>query len=259
LKVNQEIEKLKDRFFARQTCGNTAVSHIHCDIARLNNASQGTTEATTNTSHSASEQGSGHLRSVYDTNVNVSPRLLVNNSTLNELALPIYSDNATQIIGNFLKELDIYFDLKSISENLRLPLAPQAIKDPFAKGWLNAEYHKLGTYEEFKVKITQLLWNDQLQANTRCTIFCDKYMRNGGESLAEHYLKYMNLAVSLQPPVGEYDLLGALTAHYALDIQKCVISANLKSNRDALMFFGKLQVLKEEGKSYIEDRQEPST
>jgi hypothetical protein len=64
LKVNQEIEKLKDRVFARQTCGNTAVSQNHGDIARLNNASQGMTEATTNTSHSASEQGIVHLRKV---------------------------------------------------------------------------------------------------------------------------------------------------------------------------------------------------
>jgi hypothetical protein len=52
---------------------------------------------------------------VCDTNVNVSPRLLVNNSTLSELALPIYSDNATQIIGNFLKELDIYFYVRTRS------------------------------------------------------------------------------------------------------------------------------------------------
>jgi hypothetical protein len=174
---------------------------------------------------------------VCDTNVNVNPRLLVNNSTLNELALPIYSNNATQIIGNFLKELDIYFELTSVPENLQLPLAAQAIKDPFAKGWLNAEYHKLGTYEEFKVKITQLLWNDQLQANTRCRMFRDKYM-SGGENLAEHYLKYMSLAASLQPPLGEYDLLGALTAHCPLDIQKCMISANLKSNQKALIFLG---------------------
>jgi hypothetical protein len=73
---------------------------------------------------------------VCDTRVNLSPRLLVSCSTLNELALPIYSDNATQIIGEFLNELDIYFDIKLVPESFKLPLVAQAIKDPFAKGWL---------------------------------------------------------------------------------------------------------------------------
>jgi hypothetical protein len=124
---------------------------------------------------------------------------------------------------------------------------------------VNAEHHKLGTYEEGKVRITQLLWNDQIQANRRCRIFREKYIQNGTESLAEHYLKYVNLAASSQPPLSEYDLLGALTAPYPLDIQKCTISANLKSNQDALIFGGKLQVLNEEGRSHNEDRQEPNT
>jgi hypothetical protein len=140
-----------------------------------------------------------------------------------------------------------------------LPLAARAIKEPFGKGWLNAEYQKLGTYEEFKVRITQLLWNDQLQTNTRCIIFRDKYMQNGTEILAEHYLKYVNLAGSLQPPLTAYDLLGALTAHYPFDIQNCMISANLKSNQDALIFVGELQVLNEEERSYNEGRQEQNT
>jgi hypothetical protein len=74
-----------------------------------------------------------------------------------------------------LKELDIYFDLRSVTENLKLPLAAQPIKDPIAKGWLKATYHKLRTYEEFKVKATQLLWNDQLQANMGCRNFRDEY------------------------------------------------------------------------------------
>jgi hypothetical protein len=124
LKVNQEIEKLKKRVSARQTCRNTATSPSHYQITRLNNGSQGTTESTTNTNNFASDQGSMQVRSVCGnssscnnvmqndmhvcgTNVNVSPKLLVNCSSLNKLTLPVYSDNATEIIGKLLKELDI--------------------------------------------------------------------------------------------------------------------------------------------------------
>jgi hypothetical protein len=51
------------------------------------------------------------------------------------------------------------------------------------------------------------------------------------------------MAASLQPPLSEYDLVGALTAHYSTDIQKCMSSAHIKSNQDALTFLGKMQAL----------------
>jgi len=44
--------------------------------------------------------------------VNVNPGLLAGCSSLNELTLPIYSDHTTHVVGNFLKDLDLYFDLK---------------------------------------------------------------------------------------------------------------------------------------------------
>jgi hypothetical protein len=59
----------------------------------------------------------------------------------------------------------------------------------------------------------------------------------------------VNLAANLQPPLSEYDLLRALTAHYPYEVQKCMISANLKSNQVALTLLGKLQPMDEERKT----------
>lgn len=182
---------------------------------------------------------------------------LANCSPLSELTLPIFKDHATQVVGNFLKELDLYFELKGVSENLKLPLASKAIRDPFTKAWLSAEYHKIGTYDQFRKQVTQLLWNDQKQANIRCSIFQDKYDRNGGETLAEHYLRYVNLAANLYPPLSEYDLLGAITAHFPYDVQKCMISANLKSTQDALNLLGKLHAMDGENKTHEKHIREP--
>ena len=84
---------------------------------------------------------------VSDNHVNVNPGLLAGCSSLNELTLQIYSDRTTQVTGNFLKDLDLYFDLKGVSESSKLPLAARAVQDPFTKAWMSAEYYKLGTYE----------------------------------------------------------------------------------------------------------------
>jgi hypothetical protein len=192
-----------------------------------------------------------------DNQLNVNHGSLVNGSPLNELTLPIFSDHATQIVGNFLRELELYFELKGVSENLKLPLASKAIRDPFTKAWLNAEYDKIGTYGQFKKQITQLLWNDQKQSNIRCRIFQDKYDRNGGETLAAHYLRYVNLAANLHPPLSEYDMLGAITAHFPYGIQKCMISANLNSTQDAVNLLGKLHAMDEENQRHGENSHEP--
>ena len=70
---------------------------------------------------------------VSDNHVNVNPGLLAGCSSLNELTLPIYSNHTTQVIGNFLKDLDLYFELKGVAESLKLPLAARAVQDPFTR------------------------------------------------------------------------------------------------------------------------------
>jgi hypothetical protein len=96
-----------------------------------------------------------------DNQVNVHHGFLASCSSLSKLTLPIYKDQTTQVIGNFLKDLELYFELKGVSENLKLPLAAKAIRDPFTKAWLSAEYYKIGTYVQFRKQVTQLLWNDK--------------------------------------------------------------------------------------------------
>ena len=103
--------------------------------------------------------------------MNVNPGLLACCSSLNELTLPIFSDHTTQVIGNFLKDLDLHFDLKGVAKSLKLPLAARAVQDRFTKAWLSAEYYKLDTYQNFSTQVTQLLWNDQKQSSIRCKIF----------------------------------------------------------------------------------------
>ena len=77
---------------------------------------------------------------VSDNHVNVKPGLLAGCSSPNELTLPIYSDHTTQDIGNPVKDLDVYFDLKRGSESLKLLLAARAVQDPFTNSWLSAEH-----------------------------------------------------------------------------------------------------------------------
>jgi len=262
LKVNHEIDKLKERLSVNLT-GNKTINNSNDDypiITLTNGSNQGGKESVVSTNNQESDQRStnvcracenvckcgntvqGEVNTVklYGNQMNVNPGLLASCSALNDLTLPIYSDHITQFIGNFLKDLVLYFDRRGVAEKLKFPLAARAVQDPFTKAWLSAEYYKLETYQNFKTQVTQLLWNDQKQSSIRCKIFQDTFDRNGEETLAAHYLRYVNLAANLHPQLSEYDLLGALTAHYPYERQKCMISANLKSNQEALTLLGKL-------------------
>jgi len=61
--------------------------------------------------------------------------------------------------------------------------------------------------------------------------------------MTSHYLKYANLAANLQPAMSEEDLVGALTSHYPIVVQRSLISGNIKTTQDAINLLGKLDAL----------------
>ena len=147
--------------------------------------------------------------------VNTSSEILANSTSLSELTLPAFADIGTQIVVTVLRDFDQYYELKSVPEGLKLPLASRALADPYAKSWMQAVYHDLHSYDEFKQKLTQLLWNEVRQSSVRVSIFQDRYDRRSEKTMQSHFPKYAGLAANLQPPLSEQDLI----YHYVPDIE----------------------------------------
>jgi hypothetical protein len=150
----------------------------------------------------------------------VSPtyEMPTNRDALSELSLPSFVDFNKPSVVTFLRGLDIYFELKKVPENLKLPLVLRAIKDPFAQNWVNSEYHKIDSYQSFKTQFYKLFWNELEQSRVKCDIYLGKYDGNGEEPIKEHYVRYASRAANLQPPLSEYDLVTALTSHFPMEI-----------------------------------------
>ena len=64
-----------------------------------------------------------------------------------------------------------------------------------------------------------------------------------------HYIRYANLASTLDPPMTEMDL-SALTSHFEPKVQQGMICGNLKNFQDALAFLSKFQGLGESRESF---------
>lgn len=141
-----------------------------------------------------------------------------------ELTLPSFTDSSKQVPLHSIRNLDLYFKLKQIPDRLKLPLTFRAIQEPIAKQWLSSSYDRLSTYDDFKKGFTKLLWNPNRQAGISSQIYLDKHSPTSRESYVDHYIRYANLASSLDPPLTDMDLLSVLTSHYEANIQLPVIA-----------------------------------
>jgi hypothetical protein len=56
--------------------------------------------------------------------------------------------------------------------------------------------------------------------------------------MTSHYLRYDDLAANLQPAMSEEDLVGALTSHYPIVVQRSLIRGNIKTMQDAINLLG---------------------
>ena len=71
--------------------------------------------------------------------VNATSEMPINRDSLSELSLPSFVDCNKQSVVAFMRNLDMYFELKKVPENLKLPLVLRAIKDPYAQNWISSE------------------------------------------------------------------------------------------------------------------------
>ena len=178
--------------------------------------------------------------------VNASSEALIRGVDLQELTLPIFSDSSKQVPLHFIRDLELYFKLKQTPDNLKLPLAFRAVQEPIAKQWFSSAYDKLGGYLEFKKGFTDLLWNPSRQAGIRSKIYLDRHRPESKESFVDHYIRYANLASTLDPPLQDTDLLSALTAHYEPRVQQGLLCGNFKCTQEVLGYLSKIQSLQED-------------
>jgi len=147
---------------------------------------------------------------------------------------------------HFIRDLELYFKLRQTPDNLKLPLAFRAVQEPIAKQWFSSAYDKLDQYDEFRKGFTELLWNPNRQAGIRSKIYLDRHTPTSGESYVDHYIRYANLASTLDPPLQDADLLSALTLHYEPSVQQGLLCGNFRCTQEVLGYLSKVQSLQDD-------------
>jgi len=189
-------------------------------------------------------------------NVNMTFEVQSRSADLSELILPSFTDSSKQVPLHFIRDLDLYFKLRQKPDHLKLPLTFTAVQEPIAKQWFSSTYDKLNSYDEFRKGFINLLRNPNRQAGFRSQIYLDKHFPNSGESYVDHYIRYANLASSLDPPMTDMALLSALTSHYEPRVQQGLLCGNFKYTQDVLGYLSKVQGLNENRDSFKAPRRD---
>ena len=173
--------------------------------------------------------------------VSAQSETYVETSQYKELTLPRFTDSSQQLAVHFLRELDEYFSLRKMPDELRLPLVFRSISEPFAEQWMLTAYRQLIPYDDFKRAFTELFLDSTRQSEIRCRVYQDRYDYRSGESFSERYIRYANMVSMLSPAMPDRDALGAMVTHYEPRIMTCLINANVESTQKALAVLTKLQ------------------
>jgi hypothetical protein len=72
----------------------------------------------------------------------------------------------------------------------------------------------------------------------------------------DHYIRYDNLASTLDPPMTDIDLLSALRSYFEPRIQQSIICGNFQNTQDTSAFLVKYQGLRENRDSFKSPRQD---
>jgi hypothetical protein len=160
--VNEETGIMKAKLASKQASENLSAAKGNTEqnqVANVNNASQNTITPSrnvrkANVSHNVStciDVANVELSHANNTAVvNATSEMPINRHSLSELSLPSFVDCNKQSVLTFMWDIDMYFELKKVPENLKLPLVLLAIKDPFAENWISSEHHKIDSYHSFK-------------------------------------------------------------------------------------------------------------
>lgn len=178
--------------------------------------------------------------------VNVPPSQVYNPCQFiapSDLTLPHFHDSEKVNPIAHLRQLDDYFHLKAVPTSFHLAIALRSVTDPLAVEWIATVSPTISNYEEFKLAFRRNFWSASKQSIAKCSIYQDRYSKQSGLKMSDHFLKYAVLAGYLQPRLNDIDLIDALGFHFPIYVQNSFAAAHLTCIQDALDLLKRLEAI----------------
>jgi hypothetical protein len=90
-----------------------------------------------------------------------------------EVPMPFFSDCRKTNPMSHIKQLEDYFVLRGVRNQLQLAIALRSVIDPGAQSWISAISRDLTDYDQLKAAFIKDFWNLITQGNERRSIYQD--------------------------------------------------------------------------------------
>jgi hypothetical protein len=157
-----------------------------------------------------------------------------------QLKLPTYAGKPWEKPINYVRELEEYFQLLNVGDELGLKLIGQCLTNE-AKDWWIARRDIINTWEEFKQRFLSRYWGDETQRNIRRDLEFGYYVPDSKVSWSEYTSKKFAAACGITPVIPECEIVGNLIRHFDESIVEAAKCRCIRDIDTLLSFLDQMQ------------------
>lgn len=162
------------------------------------------------------------------------------NIGLNDITLPKFGNGGGQNPLRFIKELENYFEIKSVPEKMKLIVVRNCLVDN-AASWFEMVNAEGTRYCEFKKKFIDHFWDRTRQEEIRAKLNQGKFNPRGHLKMADYFIQLGQLARLLEPPIATSEVISLIANHYATEIRSAIIVSKPRDCEEMVNLLKELQ------------------
>lgn len=148
--------------------------------------------------------------------------------------LPSFGNKKEQHPVRFIEELEGYFEDTGVREPRQLQVAISCLTGIVAE-WAEVFRGEWNSFARFRTAFLTEYWSTNRQEEVRRNITMSCWDAKNGK-MSDHYIRQVNRARHLDPPLPEWHLVQTLARHFPLDIERGMVTAKVRTNAEAIKF-----------------------
>lgn len=143
----------------------------------------------------------------------------------------------------FLNKITSEFKARKLSDwNLMLSVLRNIFSNnQEASDWLEFVIKDLINFEQFRESFREKFWNKAKQAEVRNQLYFGKFRADGSMSLSQYFVKNFNVAIYLEPPLSETEIVTLISDHFDPLISRVRITDRVTSAKKFVTLLDELQ------------------
>lgn len=130
-----------------------------------------------------------------------------------QLRLPTFAGRPWERPVNFIREIEEYFQLVNIHEDIGIKIIGQCLTND-AKDWWVARRDVMNSWDDFKTRFLGRYWGEDTQREIRRDIEFGYYIADSKVGWSEYASRKYASTSGLSPPIPEHEIVKSLTRHF---------------------------------------------